>query len=84
MRYMITDELWAAMEPVVNQAERHKGGQPPVLPDRMVFEALLYIARTGVPLRSATCRRSSAPGTPCTTGSAAGSPPAPGRGSSRR
>ena len=51
MRYMITDGLWAAMEPLVNQAKRHKGGQPPVLPDRMFFEALLYLARTGVPLR---------------------------------
>ena len=51
MRYMITDGLWAAMEPLVNQAKRHKGGQPPVLPDRMFFEAILYIARTGIPLR---------------------------------
>src|SRR5919107_2352070 len=51
MRYMITDGLWAAMEPLVNQAKRHKGGQPPVLPDRMFFEAILDIARTGIPLR---------------------------------
>jgi hypothetical protein len=32
MRYMITDGLWEAMEPLVGQAKRHKGGQPPVLP----------------------------------------------------
>jgi transposase len=51
MRYMITDELWAAMAPLVAQAKRHQGGQPPVLPDRMFFEALLYLGRTGVPLR---------------------------------
>lgn len=51
MRYMITDELWAAMGPLVEQAKKHKGGQPPALPDRMFFEALLYLARTGVPLR---------------------------------
>ena len=51
MRYMITDGPWAAMEPLVDQAKRHKGGQPPVLPDRMFFEATLYIARTGIPLR---------------------------------
>ena len=49
MRYMITDGLWAAMEPLVNGAKRHKGGQPPVLPDRMFFEAVLYVARTGIP-----------------------------------
>jgi transposase len=51
MRYMITDDLWTAMEPLVQQAKRHKGGQPPVLPDRMFFEALLYLVRTGIPLR---------------------------------
>lgn len=51
MRYLITDELWSAMGPLVQQAKRHRGGQPPVLPDRMFFEALLYIARTGIPLR---------------------------------
>lgn len=48
---MLTDELWAAMEPLVRTAKRHKGGQPPVLPERMFFEALLYLARTGLPLR---------------------------------
>jgi putative transposase len=51
MRYMLTDDLWAAMEPLVNAAKIHKGGQPPVLPDRMFFEALLYLGRTGIPLR---------------------------------
>jgi len=48
---MITDRPWAAMEPLVNRAKRHKGGQPPVLPDRMSFEAIFYIARTGILLR---------------------------------
>ncbi len=33
------------------RAKRHRGGQPAVLPDRMFFEALLYLGRTGVPLR---------------------------------
>ncbi len=51
MRYMITDGLWEAMELLVAQAKRHKGGKPPVLPDRMFFEAVLYWARTGVPWR---------------------------------
>jgi len=48
---MLTDELWAAMEPLVQQAKTHKGGQPPVLSERLFFEALLYLGRTGVPLR---------------------------------
>lgn len=51
MRYMLTDDLWAAMEPHVEQAKQHKGGQRPDLPDRLFFEALLYWARTGVPWR---------------------------------
>lgn len=51
MRYMLTDELWATMEPLVEQAKRYTCGQPPVLPERMFFEAVLYIARTGIPWR---------------------------------
>ncbi|OWY58564.1 hypothetical protein B7486_79290 [cyanobacterium TDX16] len=51
MRYMLTDALWASLEPMVQQAKRYKGGQKPVLSDRDFFEALLYLARTGVPWR---------------------------------
>jgi len=51
MRYMLTDELWAVMGPLVEQAKRYTCGQPPVLPERMFFEAVLYIARTGIPWR---------------------------------
>jgi len=51
MRYLITDELWAAMQPLVHLVKRHHGGQPPVVPDRLFFEALLYWARTGIPWR---------------------------------
>ncbi len=46
---MLTDDLWTAREPMVRQAKRHKGGQKPALSDRDFFEALLYLARTGVP-----------------------------------
>jgi transposase len=51
MRYMLTDALWAALEPRVEQAKQHKGGQRPQLPERAFFEALLYLARTGIPWR---------------------------------
>jgi putative transposase len=51
MRYLLTDSLWAAMEPLVLKAKRHKGGQPPVLSERGFFEALLYLARTSIPWR---------------------------------
>ncbi len=51
MRYMLTDDLWTALEPMVRQAKRHRGGQKPALSDRGFFEALLYLARTAVPWR---------------------------------
>jgi putative transposase len=51
MRYLLTDELWAAIERLVQRAKCHKGGQPRGLPERDFFEALLYLARTGVPWR---------------------------------
>lgn len=51
MRYLFTDELWAAFGPVAAKAKRYKCGQPPALPERAFFEALLYLARTGIPWR---------------------------------
>lgn len=51
MRYQITDELWAVMGPLVRKAKRHRRGPKPKVPDRQFFEALLYIARTGIPWR---------------------------------
>ena len=51
MRYMLTDDLWDALRPVVHQAKRNRQGPTPKLPDRDFFEAVLYWARTGVPWR---------------------------------
>src|SRR3954452_13210046 len=51
MRHMLTDDLWAALGPLVERAKWYKGGQPPALSDRDFFEALLYLARTGIPWR---------------------------------
>jgi putative transposase len=48
---MITDELWATLGPCVEQAKRYKCGRAPLLPERMFFEAILYLARTGIPWR---------------------------------
>jgi putative transposase len=51
MRYLLTDEHWAALEPLVLASNRHAGGQSPRLPERMFLEALLYCPRTGIPWR---------------------------------
>jgi putative transposase len=48
---MITDTLWAVLGPVVDRAKRNRSGQKPELPDRLFFEALLYLARTSIPWR---------------------------------
>ena len=51
MRYLLTDELWTLMEPLVETAKRYTSGKRPKLPERMFFEALLYIGQTGIPWR---------------------------------
>lgn len=51
MRYLITDEHWAILEPLVAEAKQFVGGRSPQLPDQMFFEAILSWARTGVPWR---------------------------------
>ena len=51
MRYMITDDLWAHLGPLVEQAKRYTCGQAPELPERDFFEAILYWTRTGIPWR---------------------------------
>ena len=51
MRYMITDELWANMEPLVHEAKQCRRGPKPKTPNRTFFEALLYLARTSIPWR---------------------------------
>ena len=48
---MLTDDLWDALRPLTRQAKRNRQGPAPTLPDRAFFEALLYLARTGVPWR---------------------------------
>jgi transposase len=43
----ITDEAWAVLEPVVEQAKRSWRGRKPELTDRDFLEALLYLADAG-------------------------------------
>lgn len=41
MRFMITDALWAVMEPCVVRAKGNPAGQRPETSERLFFEALL-------------------------------------------
>jgi transposase len=49
MRYLLTDDHWAARGLLAEGAKQHHGGQAPRLFDRSFFEALLGLARTGIP-----------------------------------
>lgn len=51
MRYMLTDERWAVLKPLVEQAKQYTCGQLPRLSERLFLEAVLYLARTGIPWR---------------------------------
>src|SRR5215213_3344744 len=51
MRYLLTDDLWDALRPLVEAAKTNRQGPKPKLADRDFLEALLYWARTGVPWR---------------------------------
>jgi transposase len=50
VRLLLTDEAWAALAPV-RATLKSRAGSPPVLSDRLVIEAVLYLARTGTPWR---------------------------------
>ena len=50
VRLLITDEAWAEIEPILKSI-KSKAGSPPELSDHLFIEAVLYVARTGIPWR---------------------------------
>jgi putative transposase len=50
VRLLLTDEAWADMAPSLAPL-KSRAGSPPALSDRMCIEAVLYLARTGMPWR---------------------------------
>lgn len=47
-RPLVTDELWAEIEPLLPAAREYpKGGRPP-LPDRPALAGILFVLRTGI------------------------------------
>jgi transposase len=52
MRYQFTDDSWTLFEEYLKQVPpANRCGQKPKLSERMFFEALFYLARTGLPWR---------------------------------
>ena len=48
-RVLLTDELWARIEPLLpKRPPRPRGGRPP-LPDRAVLTGILFVLKTGIP-----------------------------------
>jgi putative transposase len=49
-RLVLTDEAWADIAKILAEI-KSKAGRPPAQSDRMFIEAVLYVARTGIPWR---------------------------------
>jgi transposase len=50
VRLLLTDAAWQELA-VILEKVKHKAGSPPRQSDRMFIEAVLYLARTGIPWR---------------------------------
>lgn len=50
VRILLTDKAWEQIATIL-AVVKHPAGSPPVLSDRMFIEAVLYVARTGIPWR---------------------------------
>jgi transposase len=52
---LVTDELWAAVEPLIPRHEASvKGGQPPV-PDRVCLAGILFVLKSGIAWEDFPC-----------------------------
>ena len=49
MKVLVSDELWAVVEPLLPKQRRsRKGGRPPV-PSRAVLTGIRFVLQTGIP-----------------------------------
>jgi transposase len=51
VRLLLTNEVWATIAAILATI-KSRVGSPPALSDRMCIEAVLYLARTGMPWRA--------------------------------
>ena len=49
-RLVLTDEVWEKLAKIFEEI-KNKAGRPPEQSDRMFIEAVVYVARTGIPWR---------------------------------
>ena len=54
-KLLVTDDLWALVEPLLpKRPPRPKGGKPPV-PDRVCLTGILFVLKTGIPWEDFPC-----------------------------
>jgi putative transposase len=46
--WMVSDELWEKVEPLIPPAPSHAKGGRPRMDDRKAFAAIVYVLRTGI------------------------------------
>jgi transposase len=62
---LVTDELWAAVEPLLPPAPSHARGGRPRVPDRAALAGILFVLRTGTPWRYLTGELGCGSGSTC-------------------
>src|SRR5215471_9970613 len=62
---LLSDELWAVIEPILPKwTPSPKGGQPPV-PDRAALTGILFVLKTGIPWEDLPCEMNCGCGMTC-------------------
>lgn len=51
MKPLVTDELWAVVEPLLPKRRPHRKGGRPWVDDRAVLTGILFVLRSGIPWR---------------------------------
>ena len=51
MRPLVSDELWAVVEPLLPRRRPHRKGGRPWVDDRAVLTGILFVLRSGIPWR---------------------------------
>lgn len=72
MAWMVPDELWALVAPLLPPPPSHARGGRPRIPDRKAFAGILFILRSGCPWSLLPPSSAAAAGAPAGAGCATG------------